>query len=69
MNMIYTWSLHYVVSATEVSTYSKALSYTALSCTDLADARFLIWESLRNMDLCSENLKLHVFLMILPYPY
>ena len=24
------------------STYSKAFSYTALSCTDLADARFLI---------------------------
>ena len=45
--------------------YSKASSYTALSYTGLADAWFLI-RSKKIWDTCSENLKLHDFLMILP---
>ena len=51
--------------------YSKASSYIALSYKGLADAGFLIgpkiiWD---DTDLCSENLKLHGVLMILPLPY
>ena len=43
--------------------YSKALIYTPLSCTGLADARFCNWvqKSLKYMDLYSKNLKLHTF--------
>ena len=52
--------------------YSKTLRYMTSSCTDLDNARFWIGrvqKNLRHTNLCSENLKLHGFLMILPLPW
>ena len=47
--------------------YSKALRYTASSCTVLEAFLNRVQRNLRCTNLCSENLKQHGFLIILPF--